>query len=288
MGLCRSGRRTRLPSAKCRLSDLPKLPLSVDEVAEILRASERIAILVGGQALSVWANFYQVAIPTVLTANVTRDADFIGSVDAALVVKSGLTNKDWKLEQVRAGALSSVTAQLTLQTENGIKEIDFLGSIVGLHTDDVRKRAVPLGLSDGSVVTVLHPLDVLASRLHNLAEIPEKRNDKGVAQAELAISIAGAFLRDTLAHRTERELLNQIERIRIIVTNDTIASICRQYALDVLSCVPVAQITNENFKNLRWPQIQREVEFEVGVRDAGGSEAAAPGEAAGPQFTRES
>jgi len=278
----------RLPSAKCRLSDLPKLALSDDEVAEILRASENIAILVGGQALSIWANFYQVAIPTVLTAHVTRDVDFIGSADAALIVKGGLSNKDWKFEQIRPGALSSVTAQLTLETENGIKEIDFLGSIVSLHTDDVRKRAVPLDLPDGSVVTVLHPLDVLASRLHNLAEIPEKRNDQGVAQAELAISIAGACLRDTIAHRTERELFNQIERIRIIVTNDTIASICRQYALDVLTCVPLDQITNENFKNLRWPQIQREVEFKVGVRAPRGFEVGVPEEPKNPPPTRES
>lgn len=244
-------------NAKWCLSNLPNLALSEYEVAEILRASEKIAILVGGQALSIWANFYQVAVPAVLTANVTRDADFIGSADTALIVKAALSNKDWKLEQITPGALSPVTAQLTLQTENGVKEIDFLASIVGLHTDDVRKRAVPLSLPNGSVVTVLHPLDVLASRLHNLAEIPEQRNDKGVAQAELAISIAGAFLRDTMAHRTERELFNQIERIKIVVANDAVASICRQYALDVLSCVPIDQITNENFKAIRWPEIRR-------------------------------
>jgi hypothetical protein len=247
------------------LNNLPKLALSDNEVAEILRASEKIAILVGGQALSIWANFYQVAIPTLLTANVTRDVDFIGSADTALMVKAALSNKDWKFEQITTGALSPVTAQLTLQTEHGVKEIDFLGSIVGLHTDDVRKRAVLLNLPNGSVVTVLHPLDVLASRLHNLAEIPEKRNDKGVAQAELAIRIAGAFLRDTIAHRSERELFNQIERIRIIVTKDTISAICRHFALDVLSCVPIAQIRNENFKTVRWPQIQRAVEFPVGA-----------------------
>ena len=265
MELFRGGHKTRLMSAKYRLSDLSKVALADDEVAEILRASEKLAILVGGQALSIWANFYQVAIPPVLTANVTRDVDFIGSAEAALVVKDALSNKDWKFEQVRPGALSRVTAQLTLQTDNGINEIDFLGSIVGLHTDDVRRRAVPLELRVGSVVTVLHPLDVLASRLHNLADIPEKRNDKGVAQAELAIGIAGAFLQDTLAHRTERELFNQIERIRIIVTNDAIATICRRYALDVLSCVPIDQITNENFKTLRWPQTQREVESKVNI-----------------------
>ena len=56
-------------------------------MAEILRASEKIAILAGGQALSIWANFYQVAIPTVLTANVTSDVDFIGSADTALIIK---------------------------------------------------------------------------------------------------------------------------------------------------------------------------------------------------------
>jgi hypothetical protein len=247
------------------LSNLPKLALSDKEVAEILRASEKIAILVGGQALSIWANFYQVAIPAVLTASVTRDADFIGSADTALIVKAGLSDKDWKFEQITPGARGPVTAQLTLQTENGVKEIDFLASIVGLHTDDVCKRAVPLNLPNGSAVTVLHPLDVLASRLHNLAEIPEKRNEKGVAQAELAISIAGALLRDTMAHRTERELFNQIERIRIIVTNDAITAICRHYSLDVLSCVPIDQITNENFKAIRWPQIQRAVEITVGA-----------------------
>jgi hypothetical protein len=254
----------RLLSAKSRLSNLPKLALSDKEVVEILRASESIAILVGGQALSVWANFYQVAVPAILAANVTRDTDFIGSADTALSIKAALSNKDWKLEQIARGAFSPVTAQLTLQTPNGVKEIDFLTAIVGLHTDDVRKRAVPLSLPGGPVVTILHPLDVLASRLHNLAEIPDKRNDKGVAQAELAIRVAGAFLRDTVAQRTERALFNHIERIRIIATQDTIAAICRRYTLDVLSCVPLDQITNASFKAIRWPQIQHAVKSAVG------------------------
>jgi hypothetical protein len=255
-----------LLSAKSRLSNVPKLALSDAEVGEILRASEKIAILVGGQALSIWANFYQVALPAELTASVTRDADFIGSADTALIIKGSLSNQAWRFEQVKAGTLSPVIAQLTLQTADGVKEIDFLGFIVGLHTNEVRERAVRLELPDGTVVTLLHPLDVLASRLHNLAEIPDKRNEKGVAQAQLAISIAGAFLRDTIAQRTERELFNQIERIRVILMNDKIAAVCRDFALEVLSCVPLDEIRNENFKARRWPQIQREVELKIGAR----------------------
>jgi len=233
-------------------------------LSDILRASGKIAILVGDQALAVWANFYRVALPTELTVNVTRDADFIGSVDTALAIKASLSNRDWKFYRVSPGAPSPVTAQLTLESSNGIKEIDFLGSIIGIRTDDLRSRAVTLQLPDDLEVTVLHPLDVLASRLHNLAELPEKRNNKGVAHAQLAIGVAGAFLCDPLAHTTERALFNQIERIRVIVTNQKIAPICRQFALDVLACVPLERITNEIFKAIRWPQIQREVQLALG------------------------
>ncbi len=89
------------PFAECAvsLSDLPKLALSHAEVAEILRAGGRNAILVGGQALAIWASFYQVVIPAVLTDNVTRDADFIGSVTrhsssrAALATKIGSSSR---------------------------------------------------------------------------------------------------------------------------------------------------------------------------------------------------
>ncbi|HEY6456276.1 MAG TPA: hypothetical protein VIY90_13470, partial [Steroidobacteraceae bacterium] len=82
------------------------------------------------------------------------------------------------------------------------------------------------------------------------------------------ISMVGAFLRDTIAHRSERELFNQIERMKNIVTNETIAPICRHYALDVFCGVPLGQITNEHFKALRWPQIQREVAGIVGLLPA--------------------
>jgi hypothetical protein len=50
------------------LSNPPKLALSEAEVTEILKACETLAILVGGQALAIWATFYQVAPPAELAA----------------------------------------------------------------------------------------------------------------------------------------------------------------------------------------------------------------------------
>jgi hypothetical protein len=217
--------------------ELPNAALSEDEISEILRAGGKDAIVVGGQALAIWASFYQVVPPAVLSQEVTRDADFLGTLSTAMRIQAALSNKAWILRRVKAGSLTPVTAQLLLREETGVKEIDFLGSIAGLDTEAVRRRAVPLNLADGTVVTVLHPLDVLASRLHNLAEIEEKRNAKGVAQAQLAISVAGAIAAAT-----------------------DLVRVCIAHGFDVLACVPVAQIKNANFRRFRWPQIRHEVE----------------------------
>ncbi|HEX2494870.1 MAG TPA: hypothetical protein VHK24_13950, partial [Steroidobacter sp.] len=49
-----------------------------------------------------------------------------------------------------------------------IKQVDFLSGIVGLDTEAIRNRASQLTLADGTTVQLLHPLDVLESRLRNL------------------------------------------------------------------------------------------------------------------------
>jgi hypothetical protein len=248
---------------------LPKAALSEQEIFEILRAGGKDAIVVGGQALAIWAGFYQVAPPQVLSREVTRDADFIGTLSTAMRVQAALSNKAWILRRVKAGSLTPVTAQLLLREETGVKEIDFLRSIAGLDTDAVRKRAVPLNLADGTVVTVLHPLDVLASRLHNLAEIEDKRNAKGVAQAQLAISVAGAFLREQLEIGPERAVLRFIERVGALAVAKDLVSVCIAHGFDVLACVPVEQIDNENFRRFRWPQMRHEVEEAIASKTSG-------------------
>jgi hypothetical protein len=59
--------------------------------------------------------------------------------------------------------------------ESGFKQIDFLASIQGLSTEAIRRRGVPITLKSGKTILVLHPLDVLESRLQNLLSLPEKR-----------------------------------------------------------------------------------------------------------------
>jgi hypothetical protein len=66
-----------------------EIALTTDEVREILAQCGPHALLVGGQALAMWASVYAVTPPKVLAASISSDADFIGN--ATLARKLGET-----------------------------------------------------------------------------------------------------------------------------------------------------------------------------------------------------
>lgn len=232
--------------------------LTPDEVREILAQCGPHALLVGGQALALWAAVYEVAPPKVLAASISSDADFIGN--AALAHKLGDALKDWDFWQPTFDDATSQTAKLTRTVEDGIKQIDFLGAIAGLDTAAVQRRAVVITLASGVELRVLHPLDTLESRLQNLLLIPQKRNAAGIAQAHLAVGIANAFVTRRIEEGASlREVLDAIERIGQIATNKRLTGVLLDYAIDILSAVPVEKIDHADFRKKRWPQITQSV-----------------------------
>lgn len=54
---------------------------------------------------------------------------------------------------------------------------------------------------------VMHPLDVLDSRIQNLEALAQKRNATGIAQARLAMDVVRAFIRQQIAADGERPAL---------------------------------------------------------------------------------
>src|SRR5256884_1467075 len=193
---------------------LPEIALTEEEIDQILRSCDGRALLVGGQALAFWAEHYQVKPPGVLAVSVTSDVDFVGPAQVARDLSRSLKPMGWRYWQPSADDTTSQTAKLTKRIEGqGIKQIDFLGGIVGLKTEGIQQRATVLSLADGMRIRVLHPLDVLESRLKNLAELPSKRAPQGIAQAHLAIDVVGCFLEQLLREGPARRLLNAIDRV---------------------------------------------------------------------------
>lgn len=239
---------------------LPEIALTEEEIDQILRGCQGRALLVGGQALAFWAQHYAVTPLGVLSANVTSDVDFLGSAHAARELAEALKPLGWRFWRPTMDDATPQTAKLSKRLEGkGIKQIDFLGSILGLDTERVKQHAVGVHLADGTEVRVLHPLDVLESRLRNIAALPSKRGSQGIAQANLAIEITRAYLRQLGRDSRTRALLNAIERVGRIALDKSFSAIFHDFNLDPLSAVPLAEVTSNEFRERRWPQLLSQV-----------------------------
>jgi hypothetical protein len=235
---------------------LPEIALTEEEIDQILRSCNGRALLVGGQALAFWAQHYQVKPLGVLSVNVTSDADFVGTAQVARELSQSLKSMGWRYWQPSVDDATSQTAKLSKRVEGqGIKQIDFLGSIVGLKTEGIQQRAVVVNLADGTHIRVLHPLDVLESRLKNLAQLPSKRDPQGIAQAHLGIDVVRCFLEQLLRAEPARRLLDAIERVFRMAQEKSLEPVFHDYGLDPLTAVPADSVPSEDFRTRRWPQI---------------------------------
>jgi hypothetical protein len=236
---------------------LPEIPLTSEEVAEVLTHCGEAALLVGGQALAFWAARFAIEPVGVLAAAVTSDVDFIGSAKVAANLARSLA---WQISVPRRQNPTNQVAKLTKTLPGiGVKQIDFLNAILGLQAKRVEQRAVKVTFPNGARIRVLHPLDVLESRLRNILLLPSKKSAASVAQAALAISITGSFFRTIIDEGAEKRVVHDaIERIAKLALNRRLAKICVDNDLNPLLAVPPAAISGNQLQSGRWQQIAAE------------------------------
>lgn len=230
--------------------------LTTDEVERILRVCGPRALLVGGQSLAAWAVHYGVQPVGELSRSVTMDADFIGTSQIAEALQRSL-GPPWKVRKATFDDAGEQVAKVyATMPDEGIKQIDFLSGIVGLDTKDVRRRASEITLADGVTVHVLHPLDVLESRLRNLDALPSKRNAVGVAQARLAVSVVRAFIENHMDSggdpRTVRQAVKRVEKLAL---DTRISQVAFTYGIDVLAAIPAERMAYPRFHEQQLPRV---------------------------------
>ena len=233
-------------------------PLDAEDVRKILGICSPTGLLVGGQALAFWADHLQVERPESLISGVTADADFIG--DAALAATLG-RRLGWQTWIPSLDDSTPQTGKVTHRTKSGhVKQVDFLSGVVGLTTKDLARRAIEMDIPDIGRLRVIHPVDVLDSRIQNLHLLPEKRNDAGIAQARLALGVVRVFIAREVATRGERVGLKLLERIAEMATDMAAVRVFLLYGIDPLEAVPLEQFrTTTALHKVRWPQILAEV-----------------------------
>lgn len=110
---------------------------------------------------------------------------------------------------------------------------------------------------------VMHPLDVLGSRLANLHQLQEKQNEKGALQLALAIKVARKFLQsevalaspaDTATGRSPLQpLVSEIERLALSDAGRKVAARWGQHVADAIdpSLIPAGP-----FSIRKWPTLR--------------------------------
>lgn len=233
-------------------------PLDPEEVHEILSICSPRGLLVGGQALAFWADYFHLELPANLESGITSDADFIG--DSALA-KDLAKHLGWQIWIPTLDDATPRTGKVTKRTKNGqVKQVDFLSGVMGLTTKDLARRAIELEISAASKLRVIHPIDVLDSRIQNLHSLPSKRNDAGIAQANLAVDVARAFIRQQITAQGERAGLKLLERVADIAADIAAVRVFLLFAVDPLAAVPLDDFrTTPSLHKVRWPQIVTDV-----------------------------
>jgi hypothetical protein len=228
-------------------------PLTPEDVQKILSICSPEGLLVGGQALAFWADHLQVKRPANLISGVTADADFIGD---SLLAKNLGKRLGWQTWIPALDDSTPQTGKVTHRTRNGgVKQVDFLSGVAGLTTKDLARRAIELEVPDIGRLRVIHPVDVLDSRIQNLHLLPGKRTDAGIAQARLAVDVAREFI-----IRGERVGLKLLERVADIAADMAAVRVFLLFGIDPLQAVPLEDFrTTSALHKVRWPQIVAEV-----------------------------
>jgi hypothetical protein len=233
-------------------------PLTPEDVRKILKICSPQGPLVGGQALAFWADHLHVTRPAALSDGVTADADFIGDSALAKLLGKRLGWRTW------TPAMDEATPQTgkvpKRLRDGGVKQVDFLSGVVGLTTKDLARRALDVEIPGIGRLRVIHPLDVLDSRIQNLHLLAHKRTPAGIAQAELAVDVVRAFIRRETEERGERVALKLLERVAEIAADIAAVRVFALYGVDPLEAVPIEDFrTTPALHKTRWPQIVGEI-----------------------------
>ena len=228
--------------------------LSAEDLRSILEVCSTEGVLVGGQALAFWADHFALSRPADLVVAVSADADFIADGSLARKLARALGWKSWIPGFDDA---TFQTGKVTQKLPDGsVKQVDFLASVAGLTTEDVLRHALEMQVPQIGRLRVMHPIDVLDSRIQNLALIPSKRTQAGVSQARLAIDVARAFIKAEIDERGERKALPLLERIAEFSGAAGALRVFLRYDIDPLLAVPLEDFrTTTALHTQRWPRI---------------------------------
>jgi hypothetical protein len=201
-------------------------------------------VLVGGQSLTAWVEYYKIKLPAFEGPYLTIDADFLGTKTEAEVIAREL-GSNAQIPSIDDHTPNAATIDFTGASGKKL-HIDILSGVLGLKSDAVRKLAVNLEIDANKPVSVLHPLLVLESRCINLQRLTEKRHGNGITQARVACTVVEHYLAECLnTPARRREAFKATRRIADLARTSAGVFVWKQWSIDVIAAVDASKMPGQ-------------------------------------------
>lgn len=235
--------------------------LGPEDVGRLVREVQGAdIILVGGQALNIWADRYAARYPSLIGAGpwTSADIDFFANQAAARRCSVAWGGR------IRLPNLDDHGTPNTAQVETPVFDpplvVDFLGSINGVHARDLRELAAEVSLPDGQRLLVMHQFHCLVGQLANVYGPLTRRNgpdgERHRDRVRLAIRVMRCHVLDLLDGQV-RGARNTIEAIAEVAHDRDAIAAWRRDGTDVLDAIPAEDARlGKAFLTKRWPQIK--------------------------------
>jgi hypothetical protein len=239
----------------------------VKPVLERLGALTSEIVLVSGQAVSFWVDFYAAQVPALarLAPLTTADIDFVGDRRAVSICAERLDGAaklpDFDDHTPNTGMVKFVDAAGDQQN------IDFIDQPHGLTAQEVYRMAVPVRVLDDrgrptSVsFLVMQPVLVMESRVHNTMGLRGYRSAHSLQQLRVSVACAREYLRGLLDAGEVRAVLRLNERIfTFCLKGRDGREVQAKHGVDPFEAV----VSDDDrlptpFRETRYPQMKREL-----------------------------
>jgi hypothetical protein len=242
-------------------------PNDLKEIFSLLQKAELDAIVVGGQAVNLWASKYSERVPELneYLPFASEDLDFYGGKIEAIacnqVLKGQVTlNKD--LDP------SPNTGVVVADFKEQKLRIDFLGSVFGLNDTEITDTALKLegkGELAGVQLKVLHPILCLEGKLSSIKGLPQAgRQD--IKHAKMSLLCLKELLKDYTTTQSSRKGLKLTERILKNALSENGLHAWYRHQIKVESAIPfsiIEQLQDEKwqkFCSMRVPKALEQIE----------------------------
>lgn len=238
--------------------------LSLAETADVLRKLRELVetrlVLLGGQALNYWAEWYMSRGATELEEGApytSKDIDFYGGPNEARECAALLGGKAKLATLDDASPNTGVVCFRDSEGEE--REIDFLRSSYGLKPGEVQKWkfVVEIDHEEELRFLVLHPVVLMKSRLMAAADLPGYDSEQKLHQLRAAIICAREFLREALDLGETRAVLKWNTRIFRLAQSREALLVYRRHGIDAFEAALEDERLPEKSLTEHFPRMRR-------------------------------